>query len=383
MSIHQARGTPSYIVGPVSRFDQKNEVFKRARWDPSLKDESERFYGIVYPRGKQGYQLKDLALRDAAWYIEDAFGHGCRIHNQGLLSWEALTKEKTCIPSDLRLDTTDNQAMSQDVKRVAMLLGASSVGITELNRLWIYSHTYDALTHEHKEFELPDEYGYAIVLAFQMDYNLVCTSPTWLAQATEGVEYSRMPFTASMLAQFIRNLGYKAIPSANDTAISIPLAIDAGLGELGRNGLLITKKFGPRVRIAKVFTDLPLEPDDPIDFGVMRFCNICKKCADNCPSQAILSGVRSTKPHNISNAENQLKWPVNAERCFSFWSKNEGSCMNCIKSCPFNKPQGRIHDLVRWLIKRIWWLDSTFVKIDDLCKYDNQILSDFWKNESK
>lgn len=383
MSIRPARGTPSYIVGPVSRFDQKNEVFKRARWDPSLKDESERFYGIVYPRGKPGYQLKDLALRDAAWYIEDAFGHGCRIHNLGLLSWEALSKEQRCIPGDLRLDTTDNQAMSQDVKRVAMLFGASLVGITKLNRLWIYSHTYDTSTHEHKEFELPDEYRYAIVLAFQMDYNLVRTSPTWLAQATEGVEYSRMPFTASMLAQFIRNLGYKAIPSANDTAISIPLAIDAGLGELGRNGLLITKKFGPRVRIAKVFTDLPLEPDDPIDFGVIQFCSICKKCADNCPSQAIPSGARSTKPHNISNVENQLKWPVNAERCFSFWSKNEGSCMNCVRSCPFNKPHGRIHDLVRWLIKRISWLDSTFVMIDDLFEYDKQVLPDFWKNEEK
>jgi reductive dehalogenase len=381
MSISQARGTSRYIVGPVIRFDQGNEVFKRARWDPSLKNEAEKFYGTVYPRSKKGYQLKDLALRDAAWYIEDAFGHGCRIHNQGLLSWETLTKEITCIPADLRFDTNNHQAMSQDVKLVATLLGASLVGITELNRLWIYSHTYNALTHEHKEFELPDEYRYAIVLAFQMDYNLVRTSPTWLAQATEGVEYSRMPSTASMLAQFIRNLGYKAIPSANDTAISIPLAIDAGLGELGRNGLLITKEFGPRVRIAKIFTNLPLKSDDPMDFGVIQFCSICNKCADNCPGKAIISNQRSLKPHNISNAENQLKWPVNAERCFSFWAKNEGSCMNCIRSCPFNKPRGRIHDLVRWLIKRFWWLDLTLVKIDDLLGYDKQVSSDYWSED--
>ncbi len=381
MSVYSAGGTSRYITESVNRFDQKNEVFKRARWDSSLRDEAERFYGTVCPRDKQGYKLKDLALRDAAWYIEDAFGHGCRIHNQGMLSWETLSKEQRCIPADLRLDTTDAKATSQDVKRVAILFGASLVGITELNRTWIYSHTYDALTHEHKEFDLPGEYRYAIVLAFQMDYNLVRTSPTWLAQATEGVEYSRMPFTTSMLAQFIRNLGYKAIPSANDTAISIPLAVDAGLGELGRNGLLITKKFGPRVRIAKVFTNLHLKPDNPIEFGAMQFCSICKKCADNCPRQAISSGERSTKPHNISNAGNQLKWPVNAERCFSFWSNNEGSCMNCIRSCPFNKPHGRIHDSVRWLIARTRLLDSTFVKIDDLLRYDRKVLSDYWAGE--
>ena len=72
----------------------------------------------------------------------------------------------------------------------------------------------------------------------------------------------------SILAEFIRILGYKAIPMGNDTSLSIPLAIDAGLGELGRHGLLITPEYGPCVRLCKVFTDLPLEPDKPIQFGV-------------------------------------------------------------------------------------------------------------------
>ena len=53
--------------------------------------------------------------------------------------------------------------------------------------------------------------------------------------------------------------------------ITIPMAVDAGLGELGRNGLLLTEKYGPRVRLCKVFTDLPLEPDEPIDLGPSIF----------------------------------------------------------------------------------------------------------------
>jgi len=121
----------------------------------------------------------------------------------------------------------------------------------------------------------------------------------------------------SMGARFIRGLGYKAIPCGNDTALSIPLAIDAGLGELGRNGLLITPEFGPRVRLSKVFTDLSLVPDEPIEFGVVEFCEKCETCARYCPSQAIIYGERTTQPHNISNnMAGQLKWPVNVDRCF-------------------------------------------------------------------
>jgi epoxyqueuosine reductase QueG len=88
-----------------------------------------------------------------------------------------------------------------------------------------------------------------------------------------------MGFIAPSMARFIQELGYHAMPSGNDTALSIPMAVDAGLGELGRNGILITPKYGPRVRLCKVFTDLPLVHDKPVDLGVQAFCEICKKCA--------------------------------------------------------------------------------------------------------
>jgi len=372
------KGTAKYISGEVHRFDQKNEMFKRARWDPAAQAEAKSFYSTVYPKNKKGYMLKDLALRDAAWYIEDAFAHGCRIHNSGLLSWETKTQDASCMPADVKLEVGDTKKMSQDIKKAAKIFGASLVGITELDRRWIYSDSFNSVTHECQKLEVPKEYQYAVVMAFEMDYNLVATSPTWLAEGTEGVGYSSMPFTASMLAQFIRDLGYKAIPCGNDTALSIPLAIDAGLGELARNGLLITEKFGPRVRIAKVLTDLPLAPDEPADFGVIRFCEVCKRCAQNCPSQAIMHGERTTKPHNISNATGELKWPINAEKCLAFWARNEGSCMNCIRICPFNKSAGWLHDIVRWLVKHAPWLDSLLVKIDSLFGYGKQIKPDFW-----
>ena len=373
-------GTARYVVGTVKRFNQKNEIFKRARWDPSLKNQAECFFGTIQPRNKLGYSHKDLALREAAWYIEDAFAHGCKIHNSGLFSWEDELAELSCIPADIKLDISDIEKTTEDIKKVARLFGASLVGITKLDENWLYSHTYNTLTNEVKELDFPVNCKYAIVMAFEMDYELVKTSPAWLAQSTEGIEYSRMPFTAGMLAQFIRGLGYKAIPGGNDTAINIPLAIDAGLGELGRNGLLITRRFGPRVRLARVFTDLLLKADKPAELGITRFCQTCGKCAIHCPGQAIMNGERTTEGHNVSTSTGVLKWPINAEKCFSFWACNEGSCMNCIRVCPFNKAPGFIHDVARWLVKTFAIFDSPLVKIDDLLGYGKQKKADFWSD---
>ncbi|MGD1973142.1 MAG: hypothetical protein PVH37_22010 [Desulfobacterales bacterium] len=56
---------------------------------------------------------------------------------------------------------------------------------------------------------------------------------------------------------------------------------------MGRFGYLITKKFGPRVRLAAVTTDLPLMVDKPVDIGVEDFYRDCKKCAVCCPSNSI------------------------------------------------------------------------------------------------
>ena len=376
-----AKGTAKYIIGEVKRFDQKNEGFNRGLWDPALKPLAEKFYGLVYPKDKDGYSLKDLSFRDAAWHVELEFGHGTVNHNWGMYSWESKLIGLSELPPGLKLEVNDPVRMSQELKKVAKFLGASLVGISELDRRWVYSHSYDFETGEHRELELPEEYKYAVVLAFEMDYELVKTSPTWLAEATEGKGYSMMAFTTSMVARFIRGLGYKAIPCGNDTALSIPLAIDAGLGELGRNGLLITPEFGPRARLSKVFTDLPLVPDEPIEFGVVEFCEKCETCAKYCPSQAIIYGKRTTQPHNISNnMAGQLKWPVNVDRCFGFWIRNEGSCMNCIRVCPFNKSSGWLHEAVRWLVKKAPWLDPFLVRMDELLGYGRKVrASNFWE----
>jgi reductive dehalogenase len=179
---------------------------------------------------------------------------------------------------------------------------------------------------------------------------------------------------------FIRGLGYQAIPCGNDTALSVPLALAAGLGETGRLGYLITVKFGPRVRLCKVFTNLPLSYDKYKAFGVKEFCETCKKCATYCPTQAIPNGGMTTEGHNISNHSGILKWFVDAEKCFAFWAKNRSDCATCMRVCPFNKPSGMIHDVSRSVIRqRNPVINQFLIWIDDILGYHKRIPAKrFW-----
>jgi len=379
------KGADRYVVGKVEQFDQKNEMFKRPFWDSDVKDLGQKFYFTkVMPREKPGYTLEDKAFVNASWHLETRFAKGNRGGREGLYVWD-WDGEVFMIPRvapGLKITAVDPVKATREVKKVARFFGASLVGVCELDRRWLYSYAYYQFSDEPvAKIEIPEEYKYAIVMAIEMDYKGIGCSPAHPASVATGLNYSKMAFVAGLLAQYIRGLGYKAIPNGNDTACSIPIAIDAGLGELARNGLLITPEFGPRVRLCKVFTDLPLVPDRPIEFGVWDFCMKCERCAEECPSRAIMYGEPTEKPNNISNREGLLRWPINAEKCFAFWAANHADCANCIRVCPFNKPPGWLHNAVRWGVKNTRWLDSTLVKLDKLFGYGKQLdAHEFWNS---
>ncbi|MBW1806379.1 MAG: reductive dehalogenase, partial [Deltaproteobacteria bacterium] len=269
-------------------------------------------------------------------------------------------------------------------------------GIVRLDRRWVYSHTFKpkntnrgisvARSIKVEEGEslphiIPDEYQYAIVLVFEEDYEMIKYFPSHIAHAATSMGYSRMSITNNYLASFIRHLGYQTIDgTTNAVATTIPMAMQAGLGDIGRNGLLIHPKWGPRVRISKIITDLPMISGSPIDFGVTEFCSKCGLCADNCPSQAIMYGDRTGEPNNISNIRNTLKWPIDAEKCRMYWGRSNKPCTSCIGCCPFNKPDTLFHRTVRWFIDHVRWGDPLYVKADILCGYGKPKNPDrFWE----
>jgi epoxyqueuosine reductase len=362
-----------FLAGPIERFDQRNDMFRRSRYDPEWIERAGTFYGPIQVKDRAGYRQEEVALSDAAWYVEHSAARGCQGSDHGgLYAWESPGPEGAQVSPNLKIDVADRAEVSRKVKRAARLFGASLVGICELDRRWLYAYVSDDITGEHKPLEVPEEYRYAIAMAIEMEYDLIQTSPTGGAAAATGLGYSKMAFVAGLLAQFIRNLGYSAIPCGNDTALSIPIAIEAGLGELGRNGLLITERFGPRVRICKILTDLPLVPDGPRFLGVEQFCRTCMKCAQDCPSRAISFGEKTSEALNISTNPGVLKWPVNGEQCFKYWVANGLDCANCIRVCPFNQEEGWLHDLVRMGVKHTPGLNRLFLWLDGVFGYGRQ-----------
>jgi epoxyqueuosine reductase len=139
-------------------------------------------------------------------------------------------------------------------------------------------------------------------------------------------------------SQFIRGLGYQAIPSLNDTAQSIPFAIDAGLGELGRTNKLITRDFGAAARLCKVFTDMPVSCDESISFGVAEVCRNCSACAKACPVKALSfddePGYQTRGPWNNPG---HLAWFEDSFKCFEYWQTAGNGCGICLVVCPYTK----------------------------------------------
>ena len=232
-----------------------------------------------------------------------------------------------------------------EIKRVATSFGADLVGITHFDERWVYVEKFSDGRGVAKAQELPPEVTNVIVIAQAMDYDLIRTAPSALSGAATGLGYSHDAMVLLSLAQYIRNLGYQAVASMNDSALAIPLAIKAGLGEYGRHGLLITRDFGPRVRLGKIFTDLPLTHDRPIRFGVQEFCTICRRCADGCPIRAISRTEPTAERLNQSTIRGVRKWSIDGEKCFELWTKQNSDCTICIRVCPWNK------DYRHWLYR--------------------------------
>lgn len=364
---------------PTSRFDQKNEMFKRSIWDKKMQPYRKRFYEEIVYQQKIGYRKLDYAFRNATWNLEWGFGFGNSCSNSGLYSWDGVVDRiKRYVETGDQVKESPDE-MSHIVKRVARFLGAGEAGICRVHPNWVYSHEFNLLTREHYPIHIPEDSHTAIVMAIPMDYEAIRSSPSGVSGAATGLGYSLMAFVANLLAAFIRGLGYRAIPCGNDTALSIPLAMAAGLGEGSRMGLLITEKYGPRVRLCKVFTNLPLQVDSYRSFGAIEFCKTCRKCATHCPSQAIPDGEMTTEGYNISNQSGVLKWYVDAEKCFSFWAKNRMDCSICIRTCPFNKAPGMIHDAVRAVIKGTTLFNTLLTKMDSIGGYDEVVpTKEFW-----
>jgi epoxyqueuosine reductase len=211
------------------------------------------------------------------------------------------------------------EAEVTDLEAYARAAGVDDVGYARLEGKLVFQRK--AVLHEN-----------AIVLTMEMDKVRIDTSPSKESFIEVHETYHRLGTAANKIARWLRKRGYSAQAGHPLMGVALypPLAQQAGLGWRGLHGLLITPRFGPRVRLAAVFTsveNLPFCEENPHGW-IEEYCNRCKLCARECPPQAILD-------QPITHASGLVTCTV-TERCFPYFADNYG-CSICIRVCPFQQ----------------------------------------------
>jgi reductive dehalogenase len=371
---------PTYeVVGELTRFDERDTVFSRERLTRGSPEEkayhnlrpelTEVDHRLATSADSLGHSEGPAAQDDAALY------HATFDPILGLALPDVVDGEvaSTQVKGTL-------SEMAAHVKALAHYLGAHDVRIGPLRPAWVYSHRgmppffTDCGSNSPLVRGLPGGYNglkwgdsieihhrYAIAMAFKQNLDLMRTGGTPHSDFEVGRVYALSALVAVQTASYIRALGWpaRAHHLRNYGVLVVPVAVDAGLGELGRCGFLLHPELGANLRLACVTTDLPLALDPPVDLGVQDFCDKCLKCADNCPSGAIHKGdkviVRGVR-----------KWQIEPVKCKLYWNQRGSACTICQAVCPWSKPPTLFHRLVAQLAFHIPASRRFLIWADDL-----------------
>ncbi len=261
---------------------------------------------------------------------------------------------------------SDPAANARALKSLSYFLGSDLTGICEIPRYAWYSHDGEGNPIEMK-------HKYAVVMLIDQEYDTMegASGDDWISGAQSMRGYLRGAEIAGIMADTLRQLGFPARSQTNvdSEVLHIPLLLLAGLGEMSRIGELVLNPFvGPRFKSVVLTTDMPLEPDKPIDFGLQYFCGNCLKCARECPCDAIPFGGKV-----VFNGYET--WKPDVERCARYRLTNaKGSaCGRCMKTCPLNKVVTADGPLLQrvasWCGVNAFWLKPLLVpiavKLDD------------------
>src|SRR6056297_1519850 len=218
---------------------------------------------------------------------------------------------------------------AEAIKATAYWLGVDALGISRCPDWTWYSH--DA---RGDPIDPPHDQAISIIIDQGDETMDGASGDDWISVAQSMRAYLRFSLLGGVLAKQIRNLGYKAKAHTviDGEVLQPPLLLLSGLGEVSRIGEVILNPFlGPRLKSGVVTTDMPLAHDDPIDFGLQRFCEGCNKCARECPSGAITAG-----PKLMFNGYEI--WKSDSQKCTTYRvsQKNGAMCRRCMKTCPWN-----------------------------------------------
>ena len=308
----------------------------------------------MYVRTALG-DLSDKGIREAARWSQK---HPV---SQGIVrpAWAIKPLQDGETSAETEPRTNDAGANTKALKAMAHYMGAAISGICEIPDYCWYSHD--------KHGKAIDPYHkFALVVLIDQGHETFegATGNDWISGSQSMRAYLRGAEIAGVLSEMLRQMGYPARAHTNldSHVLHVPLVLNAGLGEQSRIGESAINPFlGMRFKTSVLTTDIPLIPDKPIDFGIQTFCSNCKKCARECPSQAIPFGGKV-----IFNGYET--WKPDSERCTMYRATNmKGSaCGRCVKTCPLSKDvtwDGPLHHrLGSWFGLHAMWAKPVLSK---------------------
>jgi len=174
--------------------------------------------------------------------------------------------------------TIADESLINELKTLARNLGCENVGFTQVPQGFIFSNKTIL-------------YANAIVLTMEMKKDKIGQAPSLAAGKEVWRTYDRLGIVTNKIAKYLRKHGFGAQAGAalgGDTNYPL-LAMKAGLGYIGKHGLLISPGVGPSQRIAAVYTsitNLPITNENSHKW-IADFCGGCNACVRACPGGAI------------------------------------------------------------------------------------------------
>jgi ferredoxin len=342
---------------PQPRYDERDIMFARAHLVPESPE-----YESYYTMRPQNRAADDLCRSKPGLLSPQAQEANPYLFASAHAGSDLTRVLRDCVdgPVAHQQSTLPPAEMTLFLKSLALYYGALRAGIAELHPYHVYSHVGRGSGRYGEPITL--EHRYAIAFTVEMNHRMIAANPAAPGIVESVKQYVEAARVAVQLAGAIRRLGYhaRAHIDANYRVIAPLVARDAGLGEIGRMGLLITLRHGPRVRIGVVTTSLELVPDPPTrDSTVIDFCNLCNKCAECCPTRSIPHGKRQ-------EIDGNLRWRINADTCYRYWCIAGTDCGVCMTACPYSHPDNFSHNLVRWGIAHSGFLRRAAYRLDNM-----------------
>lgn len=349
-------GNRPITARPADRVDERDTMFARAERTPGT-EPYEEYYGE-----NPGLKATDDRIREKPELgSPEGLYYDASITPEADEYFEAIPEIEP--DPEVVAEWSEKLASADQPHRVLSdlteHLGTVDIGFTHIPEEFIYTRK-GRLDHDYGQ-QIDLDHADALVFLVEMDFDEMQAAPKAPVIRESARQYYRAAEIAKTVAAVLEAAGYDATPQydAHYEVILPPLAVEAGLGELGRNNVLVADRYGSRVRIGAVTTDLPLPDDDPVSLGVERFCRHCKRCATHCPSRALTTGEKV----DVRGTE---KWPTDEARCYSFWRQAGTDCAICMTVCPFSHRNSPLHNAVRLGIKWAPWLAPVLLYFDRL-----------------